>query len=106
MSNFGLFFMFALTDLPTFWHASYKLTGRHFSLYFFFHWFSLRFREIMHSKNVNLPSGFLCSSFVEGETKEALCFYNVFFLHACTLYLENEKKTSEKNTEKCFPINL
>ena len=34
----------------------------------------------MHAKNVNFPSGFLCSSFVEGETKEAFCFSNVFLL--------------------------
>ena len=47
----------------------------------------------MYAKNVKFPSGFLCSSFVEGETKEAFCFSNVFFLHM--LYLENEEKTSE-----------
>ena len=59
-------------------------------------------------KNINFPSSFLCSSFVEGETKEAFCFYNVF-LH--TLYfvryiLKMKRKPAKKYTEKCFPINL
>ena len=52
----------------------------------------------MHTKNVNFPSGFLCSFSVEGETKEAFSFYNVF--------LHYEKETSERNTEKFFSINL
>ena len=43
MSNFGLFFYFC-SDLPNFWHVSYKLIGKHFCV--FFPWFSLHFREI------------------------------------------------------------
>ena len=42
------------------------------------------------------PSSLLCSSFVEGETKDAFCFSNVF---AYVIYLPNEEKTSEKNTQ-------
>ena len=33
MSNFGLFFYFC-SDLPNFWHVSYKFIGKHFSLFF------------------------------------------------------------------------
>ena len=56
----------------------------------------------MYAKNVKFTSGFLCCSFVEGETKEPLtCLSNVFML-----FLENKEKNSEKNTEKCLPIHL
>ena len=58
------------SDLPNFWHAT-------------------------RLDNVNVPSGFLCSSFVEGETK-AFCFYKVF-LH--TLYLKEKKTSGKKNRE-------
>ena len=66
----------------------------------------------MHTKNVNFPSGFLCSFSVEGETKEAFSFYNVFlhmkrkpvkeipinfFLSICSTHaLENLGKSKQK----------
>ena len=58
----------------------------------------------MYAKNVKFPSGFLCSSFVEVDTKEAFCFSNIF-LH--TLDLEIEKKTRGKiQRNVCQSINL
>ena len=76
--------------MPNFWHVSYKLIGKHFSV--FFRCFPLHFREITYIKNIKFTSGFICCSFVEGESKEAFCFSNVF-LH--TLFFENEEKISE-----------
>ena len=52
----------------------------------------------MYAKNIKFPSSLLCSSFVKGETKDAFCFSNVFAYVTC-IYLPNEEKTSEKNTQ-------
>ena len=38
--------------------------------------------------------------FVEGKTKEAFCFFNVFCVHTCTLFLENEEKTNGKKIQR------
>ena len=112
MSNFGLFFIFAQICLIFGMSATNNilLIGKHFSV-FFFCWFSLRFREITYAKTVKFRSGFLCCSFVEGETKEAFCFdkepfclSNVFCIY---YFLKTKRKpTEKKNTEKCFPIHL
>ena len=56
----------------------------------------------MYGKTIKFPSSFICSSFVEGETKEAFCFTNIFLY---MLYPQNKEKTSKKNTKKCFHIN-
>ena len=52
---------------------SYKLIGKHFSVFFFAGSVSLLFREMTYAKNVKFTIGFLCCSFVEEETKEAFC---------------------------------
>ena len=43
------------SDVPNFWHVSYKIIVKHFSVSFF-HWFSLRFQEITYAKTVKFPS--------------------------------------------------
>ena len=53
----------------------------------------------MYAKNVKFTSGFLCCSFVEGETKlreKPFCFSNVFCLH----YLLKTKRKPEKKIQK------
>ena len=72
---------------------SYKLIGKHFCV-FFSTGFLFVSRNNLCKKNVKFPSGFLCNSFVKGETKEACLLFLQRFLQ--TLYLENEEKTSEK----------
>ena len=55
-------------------------------------------------KNVTFTRGYLCSSFVEGETKESFGFSNVFFAYVISpKRIENQRG---KNTQKRFPINL
>ena len=71
MSNFGLFFIFPqISYFSACTAVSCKLIGKQFSV-FFSAGFLFVFREIKYSKNVQFTSGFLCCSFVEGETKEA-----------------------------------
>ena len=56
----------------------------------------------MYVKNyVQFSSGFLCSSFVEGETKEAFCkkpFVSTkeAFCFSNVLYLQNEENANKK----------
>ena len=80
----------------------YKLIGKHFSV-IFFTGFLFVFREVTHAKNVNFPRGFLCSSFVEGETKEAFCFYNVF----CIRYiLKTKRKPAKKKIHRNVFVSI
>ena len=69
------------------------------SLYFF-HWDSLRFREITYTKNAREHNRFLLFLLHQRVTKKAGMKRDVFFLHA--LFLEKE----ENYPAKCFPINL
>ena len=42
------------------------------------------------------PSGFLCSAFVEGETKVVFCFTNVFCIRCIS---KMKRKLAKKNTQ-------
>ena len=66
ISNCGLFFFYFFSDLPNFWHVSYKLIGKHFSL-FFSRWFFL-FPKYNICKKKMLEEQ--KASFVSPSTKE------------------------------------
>ena len=66
MLNFGRFFYFC-SDLPTFWHVSYKLIGKHFSVFLSF------LRNNIEKTLRFLAAFFAILQFVEGETKETYC---------------------------------
>ena len=52
----------------------------------------------MYIKNIKFTSGFICCSFVEGDSKEALCFSNVF----CIRYFLKTKRKSAKKYREMF----
>ena len=90
MSNFGLFFF--LLRLTNFWHVSYKLVGKHLSI-FLFHWFSLHFREITYAKNLIEHNRVLLFLLQQRVAKKAARKRNVF-LH--TLFLKKKRKSVKK----------
>ena len=98
MPNFGLFFFFC-SDLPNFWHASYKLIGEHFFVFFSLV-FSRLFREITHAKKT-LTSLVAFFAFLLLREKQNRPFVSITFF--CIRYI---LKTKIEPAEKCFPINL
>ena len=78
--------------------------------FFFFCWFSLRFPEITYTKTLEKQKGsfvetkgFFCFSLNKRTAKKAASKLNIFCIH---YFLKMKRKPAEKNTEKCFPINL
>ena len=71
----------------------YKLKGKHFSVFFFFCWFSLRFREITYAQKRRRNKRFFCFSFDKIIAKEAARKLDVF----CIRYFS---KTKRKPAEK------
>ena len=92
MLNFGLFFYFC-SDLPNFWHVSYKWIGKYFPV-FLFCWLSLCFQEIMYAKYVvETKLGFCCFSLNKRTAKKAASKLNVFCIH---FFSKTERKPEEK----------
>ena len=85
-----------------FLHARYKLI-ENISVYFFPLVFSSFSRNSVSNVCKKTLSGFLCSSFIEGETKEAFCFSNVFCIRCIS---KTKRKPAKKSKQQCFPLNL
>ena len=104
-----IFYYFCL-GLPNFRHVSYKLIGKHLDCVFFSLVFSSFSRNNIPQKDViSLLAAFFAVLLLREKqkkpfvlTKEPSCFSSVF---SHKLFLENEEKTSGKNTEKFFPIH-
>ena len=65
MSNFGLFLF--CSDFPNFWHVSYKLKGKHFSVFFSLVFFSFSRYNVHVCKTILEKQE---ASFVSPTTKE------------------------------------
>ena len=72
---------------------SYKLIGKHFSVFFFL-LVSFRFQDITNAKNVGETKGFFCFSFNKEFLRKPLG-NATFFAYVI----------SAKKKEKCFPKN-
>ena len=99
-SNFGLFFNFC-TDLPNFWHVSYKLIGKHFCIYFFWCFCCCRccFQDITYAKQKK-------NERAAKETKDLQrkLLGKLIFLHA--LFFEKEEKTSGKKKQRNIFLSI